>query len=337
MIHGGDLAQAMALYGGTLADWLDLSTGINPHAYPVSAELSPAAWQRLPGEAPLFELLTAARRAYRCPDAFGLTAAPGTQALIAQLPFMLHDGPIAILGPTYSSHKASWTRAGRIVHEINSWEDARNSECPVLLLVNPNNPDGRVVSPDELLALARARSAKGQWLIVDEAFADVEPDCSLLPHLSGENVAVLRSFGKFYGLAGLRLGFLAAPQALSNAMADRLDSWAVSGPALEIGAAALADLTWQDAMRDQLVREMVALEAMLTGCGLQTAGGTSLYVLIRNREAARLHGFLAARRIWTRIFDFDTDLMRLGLPGSASGLLLLKDALKSFAQAPHAD
>ena len=241
MIHGGDLANAMARHGGTYADWLDLSTGINPHPYPVPAKISAESWQRLPGTKPLEDLLSAARSAYCCPPHLGLTAAPGTQALIAQLPFLLPEGPIAILGPTYSSHKASWSRAGRSVLEIRDPEDVADCSAPILLLVNPNNPDGRVFPVERLLDLARSRSTKGQWLIVDEAFADVDPDGSLLPNIGGENVVILRSFGKFYGLAGLRLGFLAAPPEISKAMAARLDSWAVSGLALEIGTAALGD------------------------------------------------------------------------------------------------
>ncbi|MBD8894061.1 threonine-phosphate decarboxylase CobD [Roseibium litorale] len=332
MIHGGDLAGAMARHGGTLADWLDLSTGINPHAYPVSGKITAESWQRLPGSKHLENLLTAARAAYRIPKHLGLTAAPGTQALIAQLPYLLPDGPIAILGPTYSSHRASWTRAGRTVLDCSSLQEAKDSDAAILLLVNPNNPDGRVTAPQELLELARARSVNGQWLIVDEAFADVDPDCSLLPHLSGENVAVLRSFGKFYGLAGLRLGFLAAPAGICDAMAQRLDSWAVSGPALEVGAAALSDTSWQGAMRQQLAREMAGLQAVLTGCGMEILGGTPLYVLIRHEQAENLHRCLATQKIWTRIFDFDANLMRLGLPGSDYGLLRLNGALKRFSK-----
>lgn len=336
MIYGGDLAEAVARHGGTLADWLDLSTGINPHPYPVSGKISDDAWRRLPASKALEDLLKAAREAYLCPLHLGLTAAPGTQALIAQLPFLLPNGPIAILGPTYSSHKASWTRAGRTVLDCSSLQEAKETDAAILLLVNPNNPDGRVTARQELLALARARSAESQWLIVDEAFADVDPDCSLLPHLSGENAIVLRSFGKFYGLAGLRLGFLAAPAGICEAMAQRLDSWAVSGPALEVGAAALSDTCWQDAMRQQLAREMAELQAVLTDCGFEILGSTFLYVLIRVSSAVRLHQHLAAQKIWTRIFDFDASLVRLGLPGTPERLRRVNQALKSFEKARHA-
>ncbi len=330
MKHGGDLALAMDRYGGTSADWLDLSTGINPHAYPVDEAISDAAWQQLPGQNSLDRLTGAARKAYACPDHLSLVAAPGTQALISLLPDalsgVLPDGDVAIAAPTYTSHADAWQRAGRTVVEVGHLY-ALPPEIRTAVLVNPNNPDGRLTDCQSLLEIAGTLGSRGGVLIVDEAFADCVPGASLLPHLGTENVLVLRSFGKFFGLAGLRLGFLAGPTALTQPIAERLDSWAVSGPALEIGRKALADLAWREAMMRQLADEMADLTMCLSEAGLSVFGGTPLFALAGTRNAAGLHEALARRRIWTRVFDYAPTWVRFGLPGSPEGFERLKQAL----------
>ena len=326
MKHGGDLFQAMATYGGAEEDWLDLSTGINPHAYPVPASLPASAWTRLPAHAAQESLLKAARAAYQVPAHLGLAAAPGTQVILPHLPALLPEGGVTIAGPTYSSHGDAWRGAGRQVSEASDIFHER-PEGRIALIVSPNNPDGRWHEPQALLKLARDMQQRGGFLVVDEAFADVDPSRSLLPHLTEEPVLVLRSFGKFFGLAGLRLGFLAGPRNITDVLARRLESWSVSGPALEVGTQALRDLDWQAAMRKTLAQEMAALEDVLRAAGLAIRGGTSLYVLAEHPGAARLHQALARHHIWARAFDYAPAWLRFGLPGSPEGLARLQQAL----------
>ncbi|WP_439528719.1 threonine-phosphate decarboxylase CobD [Pannonibacter sp.] len=326
MRHGGDLAEARAIHGGERHDWLDLSTGINPHAWPVPAQLEHRFWTDLPSSADLADLLAAARHAYAVPSHLGLVAAPGTQAILPLLPRLAPEGPVAIVSPTYSSHADAWRRAGREILEIPSAFDAP-PDTKVLVLVNPNNPDGRLLAPSALLHLASEMQARGGLIVVDEAFADVVPGLSVLPHLTCEPVLVLRSFGKFFGLAGLRLGFLAGRPDLADKAAIMLESWAVSGPALALGQTALRDTAWQDAMRRQLADEMADLTLALSMAGLTVFGGTALYALAGLRKAEALHTALARRHIWTRRFEHSPTWLRFGLPGSPAALVRLSGAL----------
>lgn len=339
MHHGGDLSEAMIRYGGRQQDWLDLSTGINPHAYPVPRTLSQSSWTQLPSRKPLEDLLAAARQAYQVPETLSLFAAPGTQALIAQLPSILNGKHIAILGPTYSSHSTSFARSYAQVSEIQSLNELPET-ADTLLIVNPNNPDGRVLPPDLLLTLAKTMKDRGGWLIIDEAFCDITPSASVLVALSQspdtetpDNLIVLRSFGKFYGLAGLRLGFMAAHATVTSKMAARFDDWCVSGPALELGRIALEDQAWRNSMCDQLAKEMAELKIVLLTSGLTFVGETPLYILMETGNAAALHDHLARQHIWTRVFDYSDHWMRFGLPGSTQGLERLSQALAAYSPA----
>ncbi|MDN3719246.1 aminotransferase class I/II-fold pyridoxal phosphate-dependent enzyme [Roseibium salinum] len=201
MEHGGDLTQAIERFGGTREDWLDLSTGINPHAYPVPDDLPLSAWTDLPGKAAGERLLAAARQAYRVPDHLNLVAGPGTQILLSLLPTALPDGPVALASPTYSSHRTVWTRENREPVEFSSIY-ALPSDAKVVLVVNPNNPDGRLADVKSLLEIGRTLTDRGGFLVVDEAFAEVLPGASILPHITGEKYSgaqvvweVLRSCG----------------------------------------------------------------------------------------------------------------------------------------------
>jgi cobalamin biosynthesis protein CobC len=331
MLHGGDLAEAIERFGGSEADWLDLSTGINPHAYPLPDDLPLSSWRKLPGQATMDRLIGAARKAYGCPDALALIAAPGTQALISQIPHLLPDGLVALCGPTYASHAAAFARAGRPVDEFSS-PYALPDRAKYVVIVNPNNPDGRLTDPKTLLSIASELTDRGGALILDEAFADVMPGSSLLPHVTNENVLILRSFGKFYGLAGLRLGFLAGQPDVVRKMAGRLDSWPVSGPALEIGRTALSDDNWRQTMTRRLADDMADLTICLGEQGLGVFGGTPLYALAGHSDAHALHTALARRHIWTRVFDYAPTWIRIGLPGSQAGLDRLAEALAASMQ-----
>ncbi|MTI46037.1 L-threonine O-3-phosphate decarboxylase [Roseibium hamelinense] len=326
MLHGGDLSAACETYGGTSDGWLDLSTGINPHAYEPRRAVPPLNWTRLPDRASNDKLLSAARRAYQVPDHLGLAAAPGTQALISLLPGLMPEGEVAIAVPTYTSHKSAFVRAGHRTTELSSVY-ALPASAQTAVIVNPNNPDGRLVDVKSLLEIARTLGDRGGYLILDEAFADVIPGASILPHVKDEPVLVLRSFGKFFGLAGLRLGFLAGPKDVVGRAAAMLDSWAVSGPALHIGTEALNDLDWQQKIQRQVSDEMGDLTLALSEAGLGVFGGTPLYALAAARNAAGLHHALARRHIWTRVFDYAPTWIRIGLPGSHANLTRLTAAL----------
>jgi cobalamin biosynthesis protein CobC len=325
MKHGGDLAEARARYGGEPEDWLDLSTGINPHPYPLPA-LDPQAWTRLPSRADAQLLEDAASAAYGVPSGLRLVPAPGTQALIQWLPRLAPPGAAAILGPTYSEHAAAWRAAGRTVHAVRD-ADALPAGARHVVVVNPNNPDGRVLGRATLRGLADVCAAREGWLVVDESFADLDPALSIVPDAPERPVVVLRSFGKFYGLAGVRLGFAVARPDIAEAIAAALGPWAVSGPALGVGRRALADAAWAAAMRARLAQEARALDAVLACGGLAVVGGTALYRLARRPDAVRLQDRLARSRIWVRRFDWADDLLRFGLPGSSANLDRLAAAL----------
>jgi cobalamin biosynthetic protein CobC len=327
MKHGGDLTEAMARYGGDAADWLDLSTGINPWAYPFD-DIADVAWRRLPSQADEQALLAAARTAYRVPDAVDLVAAAGTQALIQWLPYLAAPGSVAIVGPTYNEHAPAWQNAGHKVIAITDLA-ALPDNAVHAVIVNPNNPDGRINDHATLAAVAAKLQQRGGWLLIDEAFADVDPAigaavlCEKLP------VVILRSFGKFYGLAGLRLGFaIAAPQTIKR-IAGALGSWAVSAPALHVGALALGDEAWADHMREHLIEHAARLDYILMQAGCKLIGGTSLFRFVRHPDARYLHVQLARQRVWVRKFDWASDLLRFGLPPDDAALGRLADALSS--------
>ncbi|MXN67091.1 threonine-phosphate decarboxylase [Stappia sp. GBMRC 2046] len=327
MEHGGDLGAAMRRYGGTLEDWLDLSTGINPHAYPLPEDLPHHAWQRLPSAGDLNGLLEAARKSYAIPDALGVAAAPGTQSILSWLPRLLPDGDVAVVSPTYASHAEIWRGAGRtVVESANPY--SMPESCRIAVIVNPNNPDGRLTDVKSLLHLARELGGRGGWLIVDEAFADCVPGASILPHITNEPVVVLRSFGKFFGLAGLRLGFLVGPRNITASIAASLESWAVSGPAIEIGAKALSDKQWQAKAFSTLADEIADLNIALHECGLTVFGGTPLFALAAHEKAEALHSALGKRHIWTRKFAYAPTWIRFGLPGGTHKLERLKTGLQ---------
>lgn len=331
--HGGDLASARALFPAAPEPWIDLSTGISPHPYPLPA-LPLSAWTRLPGRGEEATLLAAARAAYSVPAQAGIVAAPGTQILIELLPRLNPAGPVAILGPTYAEHALSWRKAGYDVREIVSLEAA--GEAATLVVVNPNNPDGRLLDREVLLALAARCRARGGLLVVDEAFVDFTPQASLIPVLP-EGAVVLRSFGKTYGLAGVRLGFAVAARVLTGRLGEALGPWAVAGPALAIGAAALADHDWLTAQAAARAADRARLEALLAPLG-RIVGGTALFVLLETPEAPGLFATLGQAGIYVRRFAADPHRLRFGLPGGEAEWRRLDRVLAAArsAQAPHA-
>ncbi|MEL6298715.1 MAG: threonine-phosphate decarboxylase CobD [Pseudomonadota bacterium] len=325
MIHGGDLASATAAYGAPADGWLDLSTGISPFAYP-DLTCTHEAWTRLPQAGSEAALLAAARKLYRAPNGAGICAAPGTQALIQRVPHLVAKGAVSIVGPTYCEHSTAWRAAGHDVRNVHHVDET--SGAASVVAVNPNNPDGRTWSCDDLRLIQARCVERGGLLVVDEAFADVDDAMSLAPDAAaGEGLVVLRSFGKFFGLAGLRLGFAIAAPDLARRLADDLGPWAVPGPALEIGARALSDTHWIDGARAQVRAAATTLEATLRAAGLNVIANVGLFVTISDDRATHLHAGLARRGVWCRRFDYAPDWLRFGLP-SATDQVRFANALE---------
>jgi cobalamin biosynthetic protein CobC len=313
-VHGGDLGEVMRRFPDAPRPWIDLSTGINPVPYPVPA-LPDAAWTRLPSRNAEDALLEAAMARYGVPSRRTIVAAPGTQALIQLLPRLLPPSRVAIVGPTYEEHQACWTRAGHEVRIVPALEDS-----DVVVVVNPNNPNGRLFSPAELAKV------KG-LLVVDEAFIDFLPrEMSLAGDLP-ERAVVLRSFGKTYGLAGVRLGFAIAQPDMASRLRAELGPWAVPGPALEIGRRALDDDTWLRAARERLVADGARLDGLLRAAGFEIAGGTLLFRLAHHPSAAAFVQRLGQHGIHVRTFADAPDQLRFGLPGDDEAFRRLATAL----------
>lgn len=309
--------------------FVDLSTGINPHSYPLFDLPATSLW-RLPEAGRGRELTEIAAGTYGAPSPANVAAAPGTQILLPRVASLVRPGKAMVLGPTYAEHARAAAIAGHEVIETSNFEAL--AEADLAIIVNPNNPDGRIVERDRLLALAERLRAKGGLLVVDEAFMDVGPrQHSLAGDVEQGGIVVLRSFGKFFGLAGLRLGF-----ALSNAWTvERLDSqfgpWAVAGPALEYGIRALADIGWQDAMRASLTEASTRLDALFGRFGVPVAGGTTLFRYLSLPDAAGLFSALGGAGVLLRHFADRPHVLRAGLPGSEQEWQRLESALAEWA------
>jgi len=329
MLHGGELIRAARDYGIEPFKWLDLSTGINPNGYFIQ-DLPQSCFHRLPDPSDLSALEGIARETYSVPQGVGLIAAAGSEALIQTLPQIFPTMKVAILSPTFSSHEASWRRYGHDVQLIESLDDI--GDATIVVVVNPNNPDGSVIQPKKFRKIAEALKAKGGALVLDEAFADCMPDISYVPIHDNGSVIVLRSIGKFYGLAGLRLGFAVGPERFLDRLKDILGDWAVSGPAIEIGRKALQDKDWKAKSSELLELQSKMHRAVFERLSIQVVGGTLLFNLIEVADARTLHHELAKRAIWTRRFEYNPNWLRIGLCKSQSDLKqfeqLLQDALE---------
>ncbi|PZQ88616.1 MAG: threonine-phosphate decarboxylase [Leifsonia xyli] len=325
--HGGDLAFARGRFPGAPAPWVDLSTGINPRSYPVG-EIDAELWGRLPGAAALEALEAAAATAYGAPSQAFVAASPGTQALIQLLPRLVPARRVAILGYGYQEHPKAWRAAGSEVLVVDDFADLTRSGADVVVVVNPNNPDGRLVDPGLLLKLAARLRILGRTLIVDESFMDVmTPDASLAPHLADEATIVLRSFGKTYGLAGVRLGFALCTPLFVQRVKASLGPWAVSGPALDIGRRALLDRGWLDDAKTRLIEDAQRLDQLLASAGLEIVGGTPLFRLARSSDAYSWFERLGQSGVLVRPFAARPCWLRFGTPGDELAWARLTEAL----------
>jgi cobalamin biosynthetic protein CobC len=320
--HGGNLRAARRHYGD--ADWIDLSTGINPLGYP-APPIAPDAWLRLPEPDPA--LLDAACAYYGAPQ---LLPVAGTQAAIQALPRLRAPSRITVTAPSYAEHARHWSRHGHALREtpFAGIDDAIDG-TDVLVVCNPNNPTGETVAARQLLAWHARLAERGGWLVVDEAFGDTAPQLSVAAEAGRAGLIVLRSVGKFFGLAGLRLGFAAADGALLDGLADALGPWTVSGPAQQVALAALCDTNWQRATRARLEHDGRRMRALLARCGI-AAQGTPLFHWWPDGQPEAFHDHMARRAIWVRLFSAAARGVRIGLPADEAHWRRIEQALHEW-------
>ena len=317
--HGGNLAEARRLFPDAPEPRLDLSTGVNPTAYPTP----PSRPDRLPEPADLLVLEHAAATAYRLAPEAQAIAGPGTGPILAILALLARTDA-AIVGPTYAGHARAWSAAGARIHDVPDLQAALATDAPTIILTRPNNPDGRI---EPILP------TQGRLLIVDEAFADLEPIDSLPPRASRPGLIILRSFGKTYGLPGLRLSFALGADPLLARLRTALGPWPVSAAAIEAGLAALPDTAWRDTQRTLLATAATRLDHILTTAGLHILGGTTLFRLASHPHAQRLWSHLGRAGILARRFDAFPDRLRFGIPPEPGFARLTRALPPPLAQA----
>lgn len=308
--HGGGLDAAVARFGGEKSDWIDLSTGINPKPFPIG-KIDPTDWTALPDAAAQDHLVQAARDFWAVPAGAAILAVPGASSAIARIPALWPKGRVEISKPTYNEHEAAFDAAGwDVIDPAEPQQRRRRHPSDVFVAVHPNNPDGTFFDPLGSSSLGISSKA----MVIDESFCDVTPDRSHIARAAEPGTLILKSFGKFWGLAGLRLGFVIGDPALIDRLAQSIGPWAVSGPALKIGAQALEDRAWANATRLDLSEKARRMDDLVTAKGAQVVGGTSLFRLYAVDDARAWQARLADGRIWSRVFPYSDTWVRLGLP-----------------------
>ncbi len=315
--HGGGIGEAARRYGGDPSGWLDLSTGINP--VPASLpDIPAAAWHRLPEQYQVDAAREAAAVFYRTAGARPLPV-PGIQAVIQRLPLLVQAGArAAVLAPTYGEYGLVLRQAGIGTDEVRALAEV-GPEHGLVIIVNPNNPDGRKTPRSELLSLARELGGRGGHLVVDEAFADADPGESVAGDAGRcEGLIVLRSFGKFFGLAGMRLGFVLGPGEILERLERAFGPWPVSGPALAVSRALMGDVEVLAGLRSSIAERHAAMREVLGRADLVIRGETSLFFLVDHARARDLHDSLCRRHVLVRTFDYAPNWLRIGLAPDAA-------------------
>ena len=328
--HGGNSDQAAAHFGHDANDMLDLSTGISPRAYP-AADVTAQSWNQLPSHSQLDACLVAAQRAYDVPEQLGIMAGAGTQSLLQFIPSLLPCGGIVWIDePTYNEHRPAWEAAG---HQVITG-DTNLGKAQSAVIVAPNNPTGKFVH-DAIMATAKQTAATGGIMLIDGAFAMPAAADPAASDLLGALVAFphvvhMRSFGKFFGMAGLRLGFAIGAAVHMDQLQRCVGPWAVSSVALDIGNTALNDTVWQ-AQHSQFLRQQTEqLQMVLTRANLKILGGTTLFQTVKTSRANHLHDHLAKAAIWTRKFSQMPDLLRFGVPANEADFARLSESLNNW-------
>lgn len=317
--HGGRIRAAAQRYGIAEKRWLDLSTGINPDGWPVPA-IPAEVWQGLPQDDD--GLVEVACSFYGTTE---LLPVAGSQAAIGALPGLRATGSVSMATTAYAEHEYAWRQQGHDVSLVCG-DEILQSESRVVVIINPNNPTGRLYSAAQLLALHERLAARGGLLVVDEAFMDATPEHSLAQFCPRKGLIVLRSPGKFFGLAGARVGFVLAENEVLEPLAEMLGPWPVAAPSRYVAKLALRDTDWQVSARQYLHAAALRLSDMLVRHGLPPAGSNSLFQWVCSAGAAGVHGQLAQQGILTRLFDQPASL-RFGLPHGEESWYRLDAAL----------
>ncbi|MBD9565963.1 threonine-phosphate decarboxylase CobD [Pseudomonas sp. PDM09] len=324
--HGGRLRKAALEYGIAEADWLDLSSGLAPWPFPVP-DIPLRAWARLPETDDGLEQAAC--------DYYGaaqVLPVAGSQMAIQLLPRLRRAGKVGVLSPCYAEHAQAWRRDGYIVREVLESEvDFFLDSLDVLVVVNPNNPTGLSLTPARLLDWHARLAQRGGWLVVDEAFMDNTPHLSLAPFTNQIGLIVLRSFGKFFGLAGVRLGFVLAERKLLKLLAEQVGPWAVSGPTRVLGQACLTDTDGHTRQRIRTDEAGERLALLLEQYGFKPQGGCALFQWLIAECAEALHEFMARRGILLRLFTHNSSV-RFGLPADEADWLRLEQALEAYVK-----
>ena len=323
--HGGALSEAIAKYGGTASEWLDLSTGISPFSLPLP-EISADRWRRLPEPSEVRRVCELAMRHYG--GSVVPIAVPGTQAAIQLLPFLTPNASeVAIVSPTYGEYEQAYRRMDIEIDPIDALDGATVTRASVAVLANPNNPDGRETPRDDIFGFVRAQ--RHRLVIIDEAFADMRQDLSMVGAAGMEpNLLVMRSFGKFFGLAGLRLGFVFAEPALAKILSDRLGPWAVSGPALAIAAHAFSRLDLINELRNKLDKAHAITRSALKMANVPIVGETALFFYCDVGDGAAVRDVLASHKVLVRAFDHSPSRIRIGLVPDELSAVRLRETLR---------
>ena len=320
--HGGHLIAAAKKYNIPLPQWIDLSTGINPNGWPIP-EIPAECWQRLPEIAD--GLVEAAQGYYHC---HSILPVAGSQAAIQTLPLLRSKSKVGVLKPAYAEHAHSWRLAGHEVVELESNEiEGQLKTLDVLILINPNNPTGQWFDRNQLLEWHDVLKQYKGWLIIDEAFIDTTPENSLASHPVVDGLIILRSIGKFFGLAGIRCGFVIGVKELLNALNEKLGPWTISHPSRYVATAALLDANWQSQTKDKLKQDSKRLATLLKDRELKPDGTTDLFLWVKTLQAKQVHQNLAQQGILTRLFQQPLSL-RFGLPQNNQQYAELDVALK---------
>ncbi|MBL1417744.1 MAG: threonine-phosphate decarboxylase [Moritella sp.] len=340
LVHGGQLQQVALQYARPIAEWLDLSTGISPTSYPIPS-IPTSVWQQLPQ--PSQSLITAAKHYYGTDN---IVATSGSQAVIKQLPsiFKQHvaeqfiseqsTGTSTVWLPLvgYKEHERAWREQGFTIQQYTQLPTSAQltANC-IVVVINPNNPTGELFTRNTLLALLdNIQTLKG-WLILDEAFMDVvEPSQSIIAHTDNPHLLVLRSVGKFFGLAGIRLGFLSAHPQWLQALEKLSSPWEVNGPAQYITEIALMDRQWQQQQLLSLTALSATLELLLMTTFDCPVAGSALFKTIRLDNAPEVYILLCQQGVYVRLCD-EQNALRFGIPDQ-NGLVKLAKVLQQLAK-----
>ena len=327
--HGGNLQQASEIYGVSMDAWLDMSTGISPWSYPVD-DLPSNVWRDLPPSND--ELIATAKKYYQI-DEQNVVVSPGSQLSIRLLPQLFAKSKVALPVLGYQEHALSWKLAG---HQLCFYQNVEeliqlieDGKVDHAVVINPNNPSCEKTTKEKLSYISN--SIKGV-LLVDEAFMDFYQTApSQIPEssfgsaisLNAENVIVVRSIGKFFGLAGLRLGFVIGLHPVLQKLQTLFQPWAINHASMLISRQALADTQWQEQQRLKIKAGAKQLEPLLFSLCQDfqelRIENTALFcsVFAQSIDVQKLHKQLAMLGVWTRMSNPDDKQawLRFGLVG----------------------